>query len=310
MKIGTRGSELALWQARRVRALLQQVAGVEAELVIIKTSGDKDPDTPLVGMTGKAFFTKEIEDALLAGEIDLAVHSLKDLQTVMPCGLMLGAVPERADRRDILLIRNEAFDSDRPLRLKTGARVGTSSARRVAQLRFHRPDLVVEPLRGNVPTRVRKLHEGQYDAILIATAGTDRLGLPLDEFRVYRLPESLIVPAPGQGALSVQIRESDAKTARVVAKLDSPTMREIVDLEREILSRLEGGCQLALGTAAERTPNGYRLAMFLGTDDADRPRCIEHVNHGSFFSVILARKRHVAMAVLDRVLALPSQCQT
>jgi len=272
MKIGTRGSELALWQARRVRALLQRVAGIDAELVIIKTAGDKDLETPLAGMAGKGFFTKEIEDALLAGQIDLAVHSLKDLQTVMPDGLVLGAVPERADRRDLLLIRPEAFASDRFLRLKSGAKVGTSSARRVAQLRFLRPDLIVEPLRGNVPTRVRKLREGQYDAILAASAGLDRLELPLDDFRVYRIPESLLVPAPGQGTLGLQIRGKDAVTRQVVEKLDSDELREIVYLEREVLRRLEGGCQLALGTAAEKTENGYRLVTFLGTDQANRPR--------------------------------------
>lgn len=272
MKIGTRGSDLALWQARHVRALLQQVAGVEAELVIIHTSGDKDLDTPFVGMTGKGFFTKEIEDALLAGQIDLAVHSLKDLQTVMPEGLMLGAVPDRADRRDILLIRNEAYASDRPLRLKTGAKVGTSSARRVAQLRFLRPDLNIEPLRGNVPTRVRKLSSGQYDAILAAAAGLDRLELPLAEFQVYRLPEALIVPAPAQGALGLQIRDSDGATKAVVAKLNSEQLREIVYLEREVLRRLEGGCQLALGTAAEKTAHGYRLMTFLGVDTGPDPK--------------------------------------
>ncbi len=274
MKIGTRGSDLALWQARHVRALLQEVCGVEAELVIIHTSGDKDLETPFVGMTGKGFFTKEIEDALLSGQIDLAVHSLKDLQTVMPEGLMLGAVPERADRRDILLIRKEAFAADRPLRIKTGAKVGTSSARRVAQLRFLRPDLMLEPLRGNVPTRVRKLREEQYDAILAASAGLDRLELPLDEFHVYRLPESLLIPAPAQGALGLQIREHDEVTKAAVSKLDSEALRGIVYLEREVLRRLEGGCQLALGTAAEKTEHGYRLATFLGNDSPDNPKRI------------------------------------
>lgn len=272
MKIGTRGSDLALWQARHVRALLQEVCGIDAELVIIHTSGDKDLETPFVGMTGKGFFTKEIEDALLSGQIDLAVHSLKDLQTVMPNGLMLGAVPERADRRDILLIRKEAFAADRPLRIKTGAKVGTSSARRVAQLRFLRPDLVLEPLRGNVPTRVRKLREGRYDAILAASAGLDRLELPLDEFHVYRLPESLLIPAPAQGALGLQIRERDEVTKEAVAKLDSSALRGIVYLEREVLRRLEGGCQLALGTAAEKTEHGYRLATFLGNDSPESPK--------------------------------------
>jgi hydroxymethylbilane synthase len=272
MKIGTRGSDLALWQARHVRALLQQVCGIDAELVIIHTSGDKDLETPFVGMTGKGFFTKEIEDALLSGQIDLAVHSLKDLQTVMPDGLMLGAVPERADRRDILLIRKEAYASDRPLRIKTGAKVGTSSARRVAQLRFLRPDLMLEPLRGNVPTRVRKLREGQYDAILAASAGLDRLELALDDFHVYRLSESLLIPAPAQGALGLQIREHDDVTKAAVAKLDSKELRGIVYLEREVLRRLEGGCQLALGTAAEKTDHGYRLATFLGNDSTEIPK--------------------------------------
>ncbi len=272
MKIGTRGSDLALWQARHVRALLQEAAGVDAELVIIKTSGDKDLETPFVGMTGKGFFTKEIEDALLAGQIDLAVHSLKDLQTDMPDGLALGAIPERADRRDILLIRNEAYAAENLLRLKTGAKVGTSSARRLAQLRFLRPDLVIEPLRGNVPTRVRKLREGRYDAILAAAAGLDRLELPIDEFRVHRLAEALFIPAPAQGALGLQIRKNDPGTARIVSALDSTELREIVYLEREVLRRLEGGCQLALGTAADKTEHGIRLATFLGSDQSNRPR--------------------------------------
>jgi hydroxymethylbilane synthase len=223
-------------------------------------------------MTGKGFFTKEIEDALLAGEIDLAVHSLKDLQTAMPAGLMLGAVPERADRRDILLTRDDAFAADLPLRLKTGVKVGSSSARRVEQLRFLRPDLVLEPLRGNVPTRVRKLRERQYDAILAASAGLDRLKLPLDDFHVYRLPESLLVPAPAQGALGLQIRENDDATKHIISKLDSLELREIVHLERDVLRRLEGGCQLALGTAAEKTHHGYRLAMFLGLGESRLPR--------------------------------------
>lgn len=272
MKIGTRGSDLALWQARHVRALLQEVASLDSELVIIKTSGDKDLETPLVGMTGKGFFTKEIEDALLEGQVDLAVHSLKDLQTVMPEGLTLGAIPERADRRDVLLIRPESLDRGQPLRMKAKAKVGTSSARRISQLQFLRPDLEVVPLRGNVPTRVRKLHEGHYDAILCASAGLDRLELPLEEFAVYRLPEMLFVPAPGQGALGIQVRSGDPATLKAVAALDSPELRQLVQLEREVLRRLEGGCQLALGTAAEQSPHGIRLIGFLGNEDSARPR--------------------------------------
>lgn len=305
MKIGTRGSELALWQARHVRALLQQAAAIDAELVIIKTTGDKDLDTPFVGMTGKGFFTKEIEEALLAGQVDLAVHSLKDLQTDMPPGLMLAAIPERADRRDILLIRNIAFAADRPLRLKTGAKVGTSSARRVAQLRFLRPDLILEPLRGNVPTRIRKLREGQYDAILAASAGIDRLELPLDEFHVYRLSEALVVPAPGQGALGLQIRDNDSATREIVSKLDAPQLRQIVYLEREILRRLEGGCQLALGTAAEKTKYGYRLSAFLGVEQADRPRRLV-VNGTDAERIIQATVNYLKELPQESVIPAPS----
>ena len=161
MKIGTRGSDLALWQARFVRALLQQSAGIDAELVIIKTAGDNDQLTPLAGMSGKGFFTKEIEDALLTGQIDLAIHSLKDLQTVMPDGLALGSIPARADRRDLLLIRREGFAESMPLRLKEGARVGTSSARRVAQLQFLRHDVQIENLRG-----ARKIHLFSFEIFI------------------------------------------------------------------------------------------------------------------------------------------------
>jgi hydroxymethylbilane synthase len=274
MRIGTRGSKLALWQARHVQDLLRTVTGVDAELVVIKTAGDRDQAASLSEMAGKGFFTKEIEDALLAGTIDLAVHSLKDLQTTMPPGLELCAVPARGDRRDTLLIRPEALNSMQPLRLRSGARVGTSANRRIAQINFLRPDLIVESLRGNVPTRVQKLRDGQYDAIVAAAAGLERLELPLDDLVVYRMPEMLFVPAPGQGALGLQIRADDDDTNRVVAQIDQPSVREIVYLEREIMRRLEGGCQLALGTAAEETEFGLRLAAFLGTSDPMRPRRI------------------------------------
>jgi len=274
MKIGTRGSDLALWQARHVQDLLRRASGVEAELVVIKTAGDRDPHTALAEMPGKGFFTKEIEDALLAGVIDLAVHSLKDLQTTMPDGLVLGALLERADRRDVLLIAPHALNDSLLLRLREGARVGTSSARRIAQLRYLRSDLRVESLRGNVPTRVRKLHEGHYDAVLVAAAGLDRLGLPLDDLIVYRLPETLFAPAPGQGTLAVQIRAGDEETRSAVARLDQPALHRAVHAEREVLRRLEGGCQLALGTFAETTDSGLRLGAFLGTDDPLHPRRI------------------------------------
>lgn len=274
MKLGTRGSDLALWQARFVRALLLKETSVEAELVIITTAGDRDQSTSLAAMTGKSFFTKDIEEALLSGEIDLAVHSLKDLQTDMPPGLELAALTERADRRDLLLIRPEAVDAQRLLRLREGASVGTSASRRIAQLKFMRPDLSVETLRGNVPTRVRKLREGQYDAIVAAAAGLERLELDLGDLTVYPLPETLFVPAPGQGALAIQIRSGDEETRAQVSRLDQASLRSTVLMEREVLRRLEGGCQLALGTASDEIPHGFRLTAFLGTADPTVPRRI------------------------------------
>lgn len=266
MKIGTRGSDLALWQARLVRALLREKASLETDLVIIKTQGDKDQTATFEKMEGKGFFTKEIESALLDESVDLAVHSLKDLQTTMPPGLALGALLHRADRRDMILIRPEAADETRLLHVKPNARVGTTSARRVAQLRHLRPDLDVVPLRGNVPTRLRKLREGQFDAIMLASAGVDRLELPLDGLITHRLPEALFVPAPGQGALAIQIRDKDAQAALAASALNETPVRETVWLEREILRQLEGGCQLPLGTCADITEHGYRLRSFLGEE--------------------------------------------
>lgn len=272
MNLGTRGSDLALWQARLVRALLLQKAGIDAELVVIKTQGDKDQVATFDKMEGKGFFTKEIEDALLNHTIDIAVHSLKDLQTQMPAGLAIGGLIERADRRDMLLVRPDAADDSLTLHLRESAKVGTTSARRVSQLHFLRPDLHVLPLRGNVPTRLRKLREGHYDAILVAAAGVERLALSLDGLAVFRLHESLLVPAPGQGALAVQIRSDDQQTKRAVALIADTALMDVVWLEREILRRLDGGCQLPLGTCVDRIPGGFRLRTYLGGPDLRRPR--------------------------------------
>jgi hydroxymethylbilane synthase len=274
MKIGTRGSDLALWQARLVRALLQEKVSLETELVIIKTQGDLDQTATFDKMEGKGFFTKEIEAALLNKSVDLAVHSLKDLQTTMPPGLALGALFHRADRRDMILIRPEAVDDSRLLHLREDAKVGTTSARRAAQLIHLRPDLNVIPLRGNVPTRLRKLREGQYDAILVASAGVDRLELPLDGLVSHRLPEGLFVPAPGQGALAIQIRDKDAHAALAASTLNETEVRDTVWLEREILKQLEGGCQLPLGTCADLTEHGFRLRSFLGGEEGVPPKQI------------------------------------
>ncbi len=234
MKIGTRGSQLARWQADWVRDRLAK-NGLRAELVVIKTRGDAEVDRPLHELEGKGFFTKEIEDALLDGRIDVAVHSLKDLPTTLPPGLALGAIPARHDPREALVNGKSLRD------LKAGARVGTSSLRRVAQLRFLRPDVTVVALRGNVPTRVRKVeaHEG-LDAALLAIAGLERLGLGgkgsvLDPFDV--------MPAPGQGALGIEMRANDVATRHALAPLHDAASADAVAAERALLAALGGGCQ-------------------------------------------------------------------
>jgi hydroxymethylbilane synthase len=236
MKLGTRGSRLAQWQAEWVRARLAAL-GVAAELVIIKTRGDAEVDRPLHLLEGKGFFTKEIEDALLDGRVDVAVHSLKDLPTQLPAGLALAAVPARHDPREALVAKGARS----VLELPAKARVGTSSLRRVTQLRYLRSDLEVVPLRGNVPTRVRKVTEGDgLDAALLALAGLERLGLgdgalPLDPLEV--------MPAPGQGALGLEIRAGDRKTKSALRPLEDPASAQAVAAERALLAALGGGCQ-------------------------------------------------------------------
>ncbi|MBZ0101824.1 MAG: hydroxymethylbilane synthase, partial [Thermoanaerobaculia bacterium] len=246
LRLGTRGSDLALWQSRHVAARIAALPGApEVELVVIRTAGDNIADVPLSQVAGKAFFTREIEEALLSGEVDLAVHSLKDLATEMPSGLAIGAVLERQDPRDVLL-------AAAPVTLDTlpaGARVGTSSLRRKALLARARPDLVAVELRGNVPTRIRRLLEGRYDAIVLAAAGVNRLGLTA-EVREHLDPERFL-PAVAQGAMAVQLRSADSETTRWVASLDDGPTRASTAAERALLGRLEGGCQIPVGAFAE-----------------------------------------------------------
>ncbi|MGB9612003.1 MAG: hydroxymethylbilane synthase, partial [Bryobacteraceae bacterium] len=215
LRIGSRGSQLALWQARRVAARLAAL-GVETEIEIIRTTGDRITDVPLARVGSKGLFTKEIEEALLDGRIDLAVHSLKDLPVELPPGLALAAVPERESPLDAVVGR-------RLEELPAGARVGTSSLRRAAQLRRLRPDLVIEDLRGNLDTRLRKLDEGRYEAILLASAGLLRLGW---ESRISeRLAPEMMCPAVGQGALAVETRAEPDAAFRICARLDDPAAR-------------------------------------------------------------------------------------
>jgi hydroxymethylbilane synthase len=240
LRLGTRGSDLARSQAEWVRTALAG-RGVAAELVIVRTRGDAEVDRPLHQLEGKGFFTKELEDALLDGRIDVAVHSLKDLPTQLPDALALAAVPPRADPAEVLVARVAGVRAI--AELPAGARIGTSSLRRVAQLRYLRPDLEIVGLRGNVPTRVRKVREGAggLAAALLAQAGLERLRLT--DAIAARLDPLEVMPAPGQGALGLEVRSDDARARRALAPLEHPPSAEQVAAERSLLAALEGGCQ-------------------------------------------------------------------
>ncbi len=244
LRIGTRGSLLAKWQAEFVRKQLFATAGVEAEIVIIKTSGDKLQTSSLSQIGGKGIFIKELEEALLEETIDLAVHSIKDVPTDTPSRLMFPAVCRREDVRDCLVAANGSTLAS----LRQGARVGTGSLRRQAQLRHIRPDLDVRDLRGNVDTRLRKVESGEYEAVMLAKAGLDRLGWS------GRIAETLnpevFLPAVGQGAIGVECRLKDTEAADIVAGLDDAETRTAIIAERSLLGALQGGCQVPLGAWA------------------------------------------------------------
>ena len=242
LRIGTRGSALALWQAKWVKSqLLAAHEDLAVELVVIKTTGDKILDVPLAQVGGKGLFVKEIEEALLEGRADLAVHSVKDMPAELPEGLHLAVMPPREDPRDALISKNGVgLDA-----LPHGARLGTSSLRRSAQLLHLRPDLRIETLRGNVDTRLRKLETEGFDAIVLAAAGLKRMELShvISEY----LEPGRILPAVGQGALGIETRTGDAFTNKMVANLAHEQTMTIVGAERAFLKRLEGGCQVPIG---------------------------------------------------------------
>jgi hydroxymethylbilane synthase len=249
LRIGSRGSQLALWQANHISALLR-ARGHKVEIEIIHTTGDKITDVPLAmvgtkGGLGKGIFTKEIEEALAAGRVDLAVHSLKDLPTELPPGFEIAAITEREDPRDAFCSRHYSQITDLP----ENARVGTSSLRRQAQLKAIRPDLDIHPLRGNVDTRLRKLEQGEYDAIILASAGLKRLGKT--ELIKQIIPAEVMCPAAGQGALGIEIRQGDAATRQHLEFLNDPAARAATTCERALLNRLGGGCQVPIGAFAE-----------------------------------------------------------
>jgi len=294
LTIGSRGSQLALWQARWVESRLSE-HGLACRIEIIRTTGDKITDVPLAKVGVKGLFTKEIEEALLNGQIDLAVHSLKDLPTDLPAGLEIAAVPEREDARDAMV---GASLTD----LRAGARVGTSSLRRSAQLRRLRPDLIMESIRGNVDTRLRKLDEGQFDAIVMAAAGLKRLGW---EDRIAEiLPPEIMCPAPGQGALAIETRIGES----VCAVLEHAPSRAAVNAERAVLASLGGGCQVPIGayahiehaalflTAVVASPDGREFVHETGQGN---PANAEGIGR-SVGAVLL---NHGAREILDRVYA-------
>ncbi len=244
--IGTRGSALALRQSEWVASELRRLHdGLDVQLIIIKTRGDKIIDRPLTEVGGKGLFVKEIEAALLSGDVDLAVHSLKDMPTEVPEGLALVAFPPREDPCDVLVCRQATGLADLP----PGAKVATSSLRRMAQIKHLRPDLTFVPIRGNVDTRLRKLREGEADAIILAGAGLIRLGLA--EVITEWLSVSQCVPAAGQGILCLEARAADADTRALAAPLDSPPSRVCAEGERAVVAALEGGCEIPLGVLAE-----------------------------------------------------------
>ncbi len=250
LTIGSRGSKLALWQAHFVQKELVDL-GHEVEIKIIKTKGDKIQDIGFDKMEGKGFFTKELEDALIAEEIDLAVHSMKDMPTTAIEGLTLAGVSYREACEDVLLIHPNSIDAQSTLGIKNKAKVGTSSSRRKAMLLDLRKDIEVNDLRGNVPTRIEKLRSGAYDGIILAKAGIQRLKLDLSDLTVVTLNKMEFVPAPAQGVLAYQTRTEDIPVRKILQEIHHSEVAACTNVERKILQMMEGGCQMPLGVYCE-----------------------------------------------------------
>jgi len=311
--IGTRGSELALWQANFTKELLEK-KGHEVQIKIIATKGDTSQqwNTSFDKLEGKGFFTKELEEELLAGSIDVAVHSHKDLPTENPEGLIIAGVSSRENPADWLIMREEAEDNKQKFNLKKGAKVGTSSARRKSQFLAFRPDVEITDLRGNVPTRINKLREGQYDAILLAAAGLERLELDLSDFTVEQLEPNEFVPAPAQGVLAWQIREDDYKLSDVFDGICDYDVMVNINIERRVLNLLDGGCQLPLGVFCDVEMNDQDRKLFKvwvscadawdkqpkqlyyeTTNTEDLPeKIVEHIKRISAKKIFLSRDAH------------------
>lgn len=318
LRIGSRGSQLALWQANHIASLLR-AHGHEIEIEIIHTTGDKITDVPLAmvgtkGGLGKGIFTKEIEEALAAGRVDLAVHSLKDLPTELPAGFEIAAVTKREDPRDAFCSRQYSTIEDLP----RGARVGTSSLRRQAQLKAMRPDLDIHPLRGNVDTRLRKLEQGEYDAVILAAAGLKRLGKT--ELMKQIIPAETMCPAAGQGALGIEISKGDSAAREQLAFLDDPAARAATTCERALLNRLGGGCQVPIGAFAEvrKDDRSGKLHLEAIVADPDGSKLLRESRDGNLNDpealgnavgeILLSRGGdEILQAVYGRGLAVPPQ---
>ena len=298
LRVGTRGSELALFQANAVAAQLRAKAGIECEIVVIRTSGDTLADAALTQIGGKRLFVKEIEDALLAGEVDLAVHSSKDMPVVLPEGLAIAGVLPREDPRDAVVLpassKGTLSFEELVARFGERPRVGTSSVRRTAQLSRLFPGATFLPIRGNLGTRLRKLDDGEYDAIVLASAGLIRLEHRARISTV--LPVPACVPAPGQGIIAVEIREGDQRVAGAIGMVDDQTAKAELDAERAVVTRLGGGCQMPIGAHAEvRNGSITLVAVVLSLDGA---RAIRAESRGP-----MTESRTVGLAVADELLA-------
>jgi hydroxymethylbilane synthase len=264
IRIATRGSQLALWQANWVRAQLE-AQGLTCELVRIETQGDRE-QTAFAHMHGHGFFTKAVQAALLEHRADVAVHSLKDLPSAITPDLMIAAIPMREDARDVLIANSEflaeSVESSSKFGLKPGTIVGTSAVRRHAQVQAIDLNLELRELRGNVPPRIEKLRRGEYGAIILAAAGLNRLGLDLSDLHTRTLEPHEFVPAPGQGALALECRSGDTTIIHALSSLNSEHARDTINVERGLMAKLDGGCQLALGAHATLEQNNWRLQVW------------------------------------------------
>ncbi len=268
--IGSRGSDLALWQANFIQGVLKDRLGISATIKVIVTTGDRITNMSFDKIEGIGFFTKELEEAILSGEVDIAVHSLKDLTTTLPDGLTVPTIGFREDRRELLLVKEDALSGAGALPLKDGASIGTSSARRKSQIQKLNPSLEIKDIRGNVPTRIERVQRGDYDAIVIAVAGVKRLNADLNGLKALELDPEVFLPAPGQGTLAIESREKDVELNSALSALSDEKTGIEIALERGLLAKFNAGCSLPLGVFSAVNPGGtHRFVSALGISGAE-----------------------------------------